>query len=151
MLQQLDINAVGSLFHLPTGTQDNTRVCPGIIREVVPTYQKKKGRRSVVLVAWQGIKVNERTGATYYFSPLGSCPLPAFGRASHSVGTTRRTLFARSLPLDRARSRAVSLPPTAVRPLQEGEAVMPAEEQIREEWGSGAVERFPGEGRSGRP
>ena len=41
-------------------------------------YRRKKGRRSVVLVAWQGIKVNERAGATYYFSRLGSCPLPVF-------------------------------------------------------------------------
>lgn len=35
---------------------------------------RKKGRRLVVLAAWQGIKVNERAGATYYFSPLGFYP-----------------------------------------------------------------------------
>lgn len=34
-------------------------------------HRRKKGRRLVVLAAWQGIKVNERAGATYYFSPLG--------------------------------------------------------------------------------
>lgn len=47
----------------------------------------------MVLVAWQGIKVNERAGATYYFNPLGFY-LP----------------LARSLA--RARALAHSLPPS---------------------------------------
>lgn len=55
----------------------SARVCPihgkantRIVYQGVPAHRRKKGRRLVVLAAWRGIKVNERTGATYYFSLL---------------------------------------------------------------------------------
>lgn len=68
----------------------SARVCPihgkantRIVYQSVLAHRRKKGRRLVVLAAWRGIKVNERTGATYYFSPLGfyfplTCALTIF-------------------------------------------------------------------------
>lgn len=57
---------------------ESARVCPihgkantRIVYQGVPAHRRKKGRRLVVLAAWRGIKVNERRGATYYFSLLG--------------------------------------------------------------------------------
>lgn len=52
---------------VPDHGKANTR----IVYQAIPTHHRTKGRRLVILAAWRGIKVNERTGTTYYFSLLG--------------------------------------------------------------------------------